>query len=174
MRKNIASSSHNNNSNNQTSRLTKVTHLFVKEDPNIIFTRAGKGNITIALNKDYYIDNVNNMLLNTNTYIFMNMRSSVKSYKKDTSYIEKLRQEYISSSIYRKLYCSTGHCRKPMHFLKFIKRVCSLECHPTQYIPRRYKFEQNLNKLNLARNPLRTLQVTRFLDLSGFTKLDVS
>jgi len=74
----VASLSYNKNSNNQTlSRLTKATYLFANNNPNIIFTRADKRNITIALNKDDYISSVNNTLSDTNTYIPMNNPSSL-------------------------------------------------------------------------------------------------
>lgn len=110
------------NSNNQIlSRLIKTTYLFAKNNP-IIFTRADKGNITVALNRDDYISKVNNMLLDTNTYIVN--RDPTPSLVRKTQVILKnwKKREYISRST-ENCIAVMGHCRESMHLL----RVCSLE-----------------------------------------------
>jgi len=45
------------------------TTNFCKNNPNIIFTRANKGNVTVALNKDEYLQKIELMLQDQNTYI---------------------------------------------------------------------------------------------------------
>jgi len=61
----------NRNTNNPTERkiqhLLKSTEKFIEEHPDILFTRADKGNITVALNKNFYIEKME-MLCDTNTY----------------------------------------------------------------------------------------------------------
>jgi len=48
--------------------LTNHTKNFVHKNPEIIFTRADKGNITVALNKNNYIKEMEELLSDTNTY----------------------------------------------------------------------------------------------------------
>jgi len=47
--------------------LIKVTNKFIKNNPNIIF-RADKGNITVALEKTEYLNKIEEILNDTETY----------------------------------------------------------------------------------------------------------
>jgi len=47
--------------------LIKITNKFIKNNPNIIFTRADKGNITVAL-KTEYLNKIEEILNDTETY----------------------------------------------------------------------------------------------------------
>lgn len=49
-------------------RLKKDTKEFTVSHPNIIFTRADKGNVTVALDKDIYILKIKDMLSDNETY----------------------------------------------------------------------------------------------------------
>jgi len=49
-------------------RLLKITRLFCKDNSNIIFTKADKGNITVALDRGHYINSVNSLLKDESTY----------------------------------------------------------------------------------------------------------
>jgi len=42
--------------------LIKIIDKFIKNDPNIIYIKADKGNITIALNKTEYINKIEELL----------------------------------------------------------------------------------------------------------------
>jgi len=53
-------------------KLAEDTKRFIKSHPNIIFTRADKNNVTDALNKDFYINQINEMLQDETTYTIMN------------------------------------------------------------------------------------------------------
>jgi len=57
---------HNKVSSNVTEKtllfLKKLTTSFCKNNPNIIFTRADKGNVTVALKKDIYINKIEELL----------------------------------------------------------------------------------------------------------------
>jgi len=46
-----------------------ATINFCKNNSNIIFIRADKDNVTVALNKDQYINKIELMLQDENTYI---------------------------------------------------------------------------------------------------------
>jgi len=48
--------------------LLHTTKQFCKNNQNIIFTRADKGNITVALDKSSYIKKIEELLKNDNTY----------------------------------------------------------------------------------------------------------
>jgi len=48
--------------------LHNVTKRYLQNNPNIIFTKADKGNITVALDKRSYIEKVEELLKDTNTY----------------------------------------------------------------------------------------------------------
>jgi len=47
--------------------LKKLTTSFCKNNSNIIFTRADKGNVTVALKKDVYINKMEELLNDNNT-----------------------------------------------------------------------------------------------------------
>jgi len=59
---------HVNNIHKELDSLLKVTKSFCKNNTNIIFTKVDKGNITVALNRTYYINNVNEILKDSTTY----------------------------------------------------------------------------------------------------------
>jgi len=56
------------------SSLFKLTKIFIK-NPSIVFTRADKDNITIALDKIDYITKIKDMLHNQETYINIKKKS---------------------------------------------------------------------------------------------------
>jgi len=67
-----SSSSHNDFLSTKISQLVKNTKLFSKNNPNILFTRADKGNITVALDRDMYTDKITKMLQDKDTYTKIN------------------------------------------------------------------------------------------------------
>ncbi|EFN72061.1 hypothetical protein EAG_00118, partial [Camponotus floridanus] len=76
-------------------------------NPDILFTRADKGNITVALNKDDYLSNMSVLLADENTYKVVN-KSPIK---KLTSNLHDLlvrwrSRDYISVAKYRSLNCT--------------------------------------------------------------------
>jgi len=57
-----------NNIQKEFNMLMKKTRSFCKNNFDIIFTKADKGNITVALDKAHYLDSVNGMLKDNTTY----------------------------------------------------------------------------------------------------------
>jgi len=49
--------------------LKNLTRNFYKNNPNIIFTKADKDNVTVTMNRDEYISKIEIMLQDKNTYI---------------------------------------------------------------------------------------------------------
>ena len=46
----------------------KSTHHFLKNNPNILITKADKGNTTVALDKTKYVNEIKTMLSDSRTY----------------------------------------------------------------------------------------------------------
>lgn len=62
---------HNKNTTDWTRKLCKMHKLttkFCRDNPNILFTRADKGNVTVAMTKEYYINKMENILKDNSTY----------------------------------------------------------------------------------------------------------
>jgi len=77
--------------------LYKHTIDFKQKNRDIIFTRADKGNITVALDKNTYIKKMEMLLEDTNTYILIKKDPSISIEKKVNGMIKKwLDNEYIT------------------------------------------------------------------------------
>jgi len=67
---------HNKNSEKMREKklieLKNVTVKFCKSNPNVIFTRADKGNVTVAIDKIDYLNKIETMLQDQNTYMLIN------------------------------------------------------------------------------------------------------
>jgi len=64
----LKSSPTNNYIDLKLDRMHNATKEFCRNNPNVIFTRADKGNITVALDKGDYIKKIEDLLNDTNTY----------------------------------------------------------------------------------------------------------
>jgi len=73
----------------------------------VIFTRADKGNTTVALNKDVYIKNIEELLSDRNTYIVEKKNSALSIERKVNSLLKNwLQKDYISKKTYFSLHSS--------------------------------------------------------------------
>jgi len=60
------------------------TQQFCRDNLNIIFTKADKRNITVAMDKKHYINEINDLLKDVNTYMMVKKNSFSRiGYKKD-------------------------------------------------------------------------------------------
>jgi len=96
---------HNKVSSNVTEKtllfLMKLTTSFCKNNPDIIFTRADKGNVTVALKKDTYINRIEELLNDKNTYEIVKKNPIVNTERKLNSMIKKWFQlNFISKQSY--------------------------------------------------------------------------
>lgn len=95
---------------NQTlKRLCSITKDFLNKNPNLIITRADKGNVSVALDRDTYINKIEEMLLDTDTYKIITKDPT----KKLTNKLHELHSGWresddISNTTYRSLYVSDG------------------------------------------------------------------
>jgi len=96
---------HNKVSSNVTEKtllsLKKSTTTFCKNNPDILFTRADKGNVTVALKRDIYISSLEELLNDNNTYVIVKKNPIANIEKKLNSMIKKWFQlEFISKQSY--------------------------------------------------------------------------
>jgi len=84
-------------STNEFTHLLNVTKKFCKNNKNIIFTKADKGNVTVAMDKDSYIKKVEELLKDENTYIIIK-KNPIKSIENNLNNTVKkwLQKEYIT------------------------------------------------------------------------------
>lgn len=86
-----------------------ATNSFIKEHPYISFTRADKGNVTVAINKDEYILKMNEILSDEKTYIKVSKDPTKKLIRDLHSLLMKWKKcEYITELTYKRLNCTDG------------------------------------------------------------------
>jgi len=84
--------------------LTYYTKNFIHKNPEIIFTRADKGNITVALNKNNYIKKVEEVLSDINTYTLIKKDPSTSIERKLNDLLRYwYNKDYINKSELLKL-----------------------------------------------------------------------
>jgi len=88
----------------------KITNKFIKDNPNIIYTRADKGNITVALDNNEYVDTIENILSDTETYTKINKDPTKKLTNQTRELLTRWRnKEYITNTTYNNIYNSDGN-----------------------------------------------------------------
>jgi len=89
------------------------TRQFCKNNPDIIFTRADKGNITVAMDKSFYIKKMEDVLKDDNTYTVVK-RSPAKTIEDNlNSRLKKwFQKEFISKQQFFKLRSSDANLPK--------------------------------------------------------------
>jgi len=82
-------------------KLHKFTTKFCHDNPNILFTRADKGNVIVAMTKEYYINKVENLLKDSNTYSIIKKNPSLKIERELNNTLKRwLKKDYISKKDY--------------------------------------------------------------------------
>jgi len=66
-----------------------TTQQFCRDNHNIMFTKADKGNITVALDKEHYIKEINESLKDVNTYMIV-QKNPIKSIEKELNNFLKI------------------------------------------------------------------------------------
>jgi len=94
----------------QITDLIKTINKFIKNNPNIIFTRADKGNIIVALEKTEYLNKIEEMLNDTETYEKINKNLTKKLTNKIREVLTVWKKKgYITNNTYNAIYCSDGN-----------------------------------------------------------------
>jgi len=91
------------------SDMLKSTKHFIKNHPNLILTRADKGNVTVALDKNEYIRKIESMLQDQETYLNIKNNPINKITNLARSLLTRWKNnKYISAETYKKIFCSDG------------------------------------------------------------------
>jgi len=90
-------------------RLNDLTKSFLKMNQNLIITRADKGNITVALDRDMYIQKVEELLCDEETYVLINRNPINKLISNLKDLLKRWKNNgYITQSTHRSLLYSEG------------------------------------------------------------------
>jgi len=102
-----------------------VTKQFCRNNKNIIFTKADKGNITVALDRKVYINKVEELLKGVNIYTVVK-RNPIKSIENNLNNVLRkwLLNDYISKSQNSKLRSSDSNLPKVYGLPKVHKTNC--------------------------------------------------
>lgn len=87
-----------------------VTKKFLRDHRNVAFTRADKGNITVALDKDKYIREMELTLSDEDTYVTIN-KNPIKKVENILNSLLRdwLKNNFISNQEYKRLRSSDGN-----------------------------------------------------------------
>jgi len=90
--------------------LLQKTKKFVKNNPNVIFTRADKGNVTVALDKNDYYIKIEEILKDTETYTIISKDPTNRLTKDIREILTSWKNRgYIENNIYHRVFCSDGN-----------------------------------------------------------------
>jgi len=128
--------------------LTNSTKNFCQKNPEIIFTRADKGNITVALNKNDYFKKMEVLLGDTNTYTLIKKDPSTSIEKKLNDLIKNwYKKEYITKSEMLQLRSSDSLLPKAYGLPKIHKANAPLRIIVSSMNTALYPFAKFLNKI---------------------------
>lgn len=105
--------------------LNSITKNFLKENPNLIVTRADKGNVTVALDRDKYILEIEKLLKDEETYVVVNKNLINRLISSLRALLTKWKnKEYITLKSYRSLSFSEGTLPRAYGLPKIHKPNC--------------------------------------------------
>ena len=81
---------HISKEDNKISKNLKITKKFLNDNPDIFFTKADKGNVTVCLKRSEYIIKMNNFLSDTSTYISIDKNPLRKLQEKTSKILKNL------------------------------------------------------------------------------------
>jgi len=101
----------------------KKANRFLKNNPEIILTKADKGNISIIMNKSEYDRKMFEMLEDKNTYSCLNQNIHIKNVQtQSNNIIKKLHEsKHIDKQTYERLICHNGTMAKIYGLVKIHK-----------------------------------------------------
>ncbi|XP_011859234.1 PREDICTED: uncharacterized protein LOC105556743, partial [Vollenhovia emeryi] len=90
-------------------KTTQETKTFFKSNPELLITKADKGNVTVIIHKTEYNKKMNDMLGDSETYSLVQRDPTNKILKNLTSLLTRWRDKnFISQGQYRNMYASDG------------------------------------------------------------------
>lgn len=144
---------HNNQpSDNSILKLVKNTKAFLKQYNNILILNADKGNVTVAMYKEKYLEKMYELLKDPHTYKQLDKDPTLSFERRNNSLVNELNNlGYIDQSTAKKLRTYKSVCPKIYGLPKIHKGDCPLRPivasvnAPTQYLS---KFIANILKLS--------------------------
>jgi len=101
----------------------RTTSAFYKANPNILFTRADKGNTVVAVDRDSYFSNIEEVLRDETTYQLVKKNPSLIIERNLNNFLKKwLHGNYITKSEYFKLHASDSLLPKAYGLPKIHKK----------------------------------------------------
>jgi len=112
-----------NITNDSLLHMQHITQQFCRDNPNVIFTKADKGNITVALDKQHYVNEMNELLKDVNTYTIVK-KNPIKSIERNLNNFLKiwLNKDYINKQQFFKLRSSDSLLPKAYGLPKIQKK----------------------------------------------------
>ncbi|XP_018346175.1 PREDICTED: uncharacterized protein LOC108750859 [Trachymyrmex septentrionalis] len=108
-------------------RMESKTRAFLSEHNNVLFTHADKGNVTVALDREVYLEKMITLLNDKNTYCLINKDPIRKITTAIRSMLTRWKtKKYISETKYKTLYCSDGSLPRAYGVPKIHKPCCPL------------------------------------------------
>jgi len=102
--------------------LGNITAKFCKNNPNIIFIKADKGNVTVAMDREEYISRIEVMLQDENTYITIK-KNPIKNLEKNLNdMLKKVPKNLYTKQIYFSLFSSDSILSKAYGLPKIHKK----------------------------------------------------
>jgi len=149
--------------------LINYTNSFCQTNLEIIFTRADKGNITVALNKYNYIKEMEDALGDTNIYIPINKDPTTSLEKKVNDFIKNwYKKNYISKKVMLQLRVSDSLLPKAYGLPKVHKTNAPLRIIVSSTNTTLHSFAKFLNKILTDNIPLTEFHVKNSFELCNF------
>ncbi|KMQ88900.1 hypothetical protein RF55_11387 [Lasius niger] len=107
-------------------RSARITSKFLTENTIIIFTKADKDNVTVALDRENYLNKMRTLLADNNTYTVVKKDPTRKINCLHDILTRWKRLNYINNGTYRQLNCSDGILTRAYGLPKSHKPNCPL------------------------------------------------
>jgi len=144
-------------------KLLNITNTFIKNNPNIIYTKTDKGNITVALNKTDYVNKIEDMLSDKST-LQIHAQIDKDPIKKLTGEIRDFlmrwkTKDYISNATYNSIYCSDDNLPRAYGLPKIHKPGCTFRLIISSIDSPTYQLANYIHKI-ISKNTIKPLSHT--------------
>jgi len=107
--------------------MSRLSRKFLSDHPDLIITRADKGNTTVAMDRGTYLNKMNDLLTDSNTYVIIKKNPVNKIISNLRELLARWRRkEFISTGVARSLLLSDGVLPRAYGLPKIHKANCPL------------------------------------------------
>jgi len=146
--------------------MLKSTKEFIRNNPDILFTRADKGNATVVLNTNTYIQKMEELLSDRETYIVVNKNPTPTIEKNLNDTLKKwLHRELISKKEFFRLRSSDSLLPKAYGLPKIHKVNCPFRIIVSSINTTLYSFAKFLQDIIASGSPTCTSHVSNSFEL---------